>query len=197
MIENNLVWIPFILLSYFLLGFLLKFADASFDDKLFSKKKSFFIMLIVAVFSAILMYLSDETKIIFIAFIIGLVLAKKIDNYAFITAAFICFTIFFIVGGTIDIIYFNIEIFTILFVAILLEEKINYKKDKWFKTKKGKLFSFIFEYGVMVKLSGFVAFVILSYNPLYFFAIILFDLGYDLMILITHKKLGKKILWNS
>ena len=195
MIENTLLWSLFILTSYFLLGFILKFADASFDDKLFSKKKSFLIMLIVAIFSAFLMSISNETKIIFIAFVLGLVLAKKIDNYAFISAAFVCFALFFIVGGTIEIIYLNIEIFVILFIAILLEEKINYKKDKWFKTKKGKIFSFIFEYGLMIKLAGFIAFVIMTYNPIYFFAVLLFDLGYDLMILITHKKLGKKLLW--
>ncbi len=197
MIQNQIIISTFIIISYFFLGFLLKLVDASFDDKLFSRKKSFGLMLLVGIFAAILMTFSNETKIIFIAFILGLILAKKIDNYAFISATFVCFALFFLMGGTIDIIFLNIEVFAILFISILLEERINYKKDKWFKTKKGKTLSFIFEYGIMVKLSGFIAFIILSYNPIYFLAVLFFDLGYDLMIIITHKRLGKKLLWQS
>jgi hypothetical protein len=196
MILEGIYFSIFMIISYFIIGFLLKFVDASFDDKLFSKKKSFALMILGAIFAAFLMIISDETKIVFIAFILGLILAKKIDNYAFITAAFVCFALFFLAGGTIEIIFLNKEIFLILFLSILFEERINYKKDKWFKTKKGKTFSFIFEYGLMVKLAGFISFIIISFNPTYFLAVLLFDIEYDLMILITHKKLGKNILWS-
>jgi len=100
-----------------------------------------------------------------------------------------------VLGGVINPLIFNIQVFMLIFLAILLEEKVDYKKERWFKTKKGKAFSFLFEYGFMLKIAGFIAFLMITFQPLFFAALLLFDLGYDFMLLVVHRKLGKGILW--
>jgi len=183
------------LLAYFVLGFMLKYVDAALDDKLFGKKKALFVACIMAVIVAIMMNLSEMTLVIFTAVILGVIIARKVDNFVFVVGTFLCFALYFMFGGVINPLIFNIQVFMLLFLAILLEEKVDYKKEKWFKTKKGKCFSFVFEYGFMLKVAAVIGFLVITYQPIFFAAVILFDLGYDLMLFIVHKKLGKGILW--
>jgi len=188
----------FFLASYFVIGFLLKYVDEAFDDNMYSKKKAFIVGLVLAFVGALGMVLSPTTMVVFTGLIIGLIIARKVDNPAFIAATFVLYFFFFALGGTVQpLIAQQSEqaIFLLFFLAAMVEEKIDYKKAKLFKNKRGKTFSFIFEYGVMLKLCAFLVFIVIKFDPLFFFAVLLFDLGYDLMVFLTHKRLGKGILW--
>jgi len=190
----EITW-TFFLVSFFLVGLLLKFVDAALDDGLASKKRAFVIACLLAVVGAALMVISDMTMIAFTGVLLGVIIARKVDNLTFVAGTFLCAAVFFILGGTIQPLLTNTPVFAIIFLAIVLEEKVDYKKEKWFKTKKGKAFSFFFEYGFMLKIAAFVAFMILTFQPLFFLALLLFDFGYDAMLIAVHKKLGKGILW--
>ena len=190
--SNEIItWIFFIFI-YFLSGFLLKYIDSAFDDHLFNKKKAFGLAVILACIASIAMIISTTTTIVFFALILSLIIAKKVDNIAFILGAFFCFLLFFILGGTITPILNNVNIFVILFLATLLEEKVDYKKGIFMKKKLGKKIRFLFEYGFMLKLSAIIAFIFLSFQPLFCISLIVFDFAYDAMLCISYKTKRKK-----
>jgi len=191
--SNEIITWTFFITIYFLAGFLLKYIDAAFDDNLFNKKKAFTASISLAVIAAISMIISPTTTIIFFALILSLILAKKVDNITFILGAFSCFLIFFLLGGTIEPILNNLNIFVILFLATLLEEKVDYKKGIFMKKQLNSKIRFLFEYGFMLKLSAIIAFIFLSFQPLFCISLIVFDFAYDAMLCVSYKVKRKKL----
>jgi hypothetical protein len=117
----------FFLASFFLVGLLLKFVDAALDDGLFSKKKAFLIACLLAVVVAALMAISEMTMVAFTGILLGVIIARKVDNMIFVAGTFICAAVFFMLGGTIQPLLANTPVFSIIFLAIVLEEKVDYK----------------------------------------------------------------------
>lgn len=185
----------FFIIVYCVIGFFLKYIDAAFDDDIFNKKKAFWVAVILAALGATAMAISPTTTIIFAALIFGLIVARKVDNTPFILGVFICFIIFFVLGGTINPILHNPQAFLILFLAAMIEDRFDYKKQKLFRNGAQKMVSFLFKYGFLLKISAIIVFIFMAYEPLFCIALILFDFSYDAMLLLTQKKLGKKLLW--
>ena len=204
-------WIDsFILLGcYSITGALIKLMDLIYDEKII---KGFFAQ--ISIFSAAILsgfiagwLMSHDigSFIIFTCIIIGVTLAGKVDNLAFvcsIATSIISFLFFvFIIGfGTI---FLNIQILIVIFVMLLssfIDEKghdyfelrgqSNYKEKDIIGTNK--LFKIFFRYRCAMKVCVvcfvFSNFFINTYltliNAVAFF---LFDLSYEIVLLLISK----------
>ena len=96
--------IYFFLLSYTILGAGIKYIDASFDEKVFSKKKALVFAPLLGILWAYTMLINEISTTILLAVILAVLIKGKIDNYAHLfglttIAVFSILIIFFIDGN--------------------------------------------------------------------------------------------------
>ena len=130
----------FFLLIYALLGAGIKYIDAAYDEKTVNKKIAFIIAPVLGILWAYTMLISIYSATILLAILLGVLLKKKIDNYAFLLGFFIILVI---------IIPFGIELMILplifLTTAAVLDELGNDITDNNKKSRFSKKFSNIGE----------------------------------------------------
>jgi len=88
----------FFLLSFGILGAGIKFIDATYDDKVFSKKMALGIAPFLGVLWAYTMLIDPVAATILLAVLLGVLLKGKIDNLAHLAGLLIIFAIIFLAG---------------------------------------------------------------------------------------------------
>jgi len=172
----------FILLIYTVLGAGIKFIDAAYDEKTVSKKAALVIAPFLGVLWAYAMLINQYSATILLSILLGVLLKKKIDNYAFLVGFFIILVI---------IIPLGIELMLLplvfLITAAVLDELGNDITDNNKKSSISKKFSFqfaVYFFGrrYLMKV-GVLYLLLLHIYPWYFLlALIFFDEAY----IITH-----------
>jgi hypothetical protein len=88
----------FFLLSFGILGAGIKFIDAAYDDKMFSKKMALGLAPFLGVLWAYTMLINPVAATILLAVLLGVLLKGKIDNMAHLAGLLIIFAIIFLGG---------------------------------------------------------------------------------------------------
>lgn len=178
----------FILLVYTILGAGIKYIDAAYDEKTVSKKAALVIVPFLGILWAYTMLINQYSATILLAILLGVLLKKKIDNYAFLLGFFIILVI---------IIPFGIELMLLplifLISAAVLDELGNDIIDDNKKSRISKKFSFQFAlyfFGrrYLMKV-GLLYLVLLTIYPWYYLlALIFFDEAYIIIHLYSKFK---------
>ncbi len=168
-------------LGYIFVGGGIKYVDQAFDEFIFPKKKALVIGLICGVIGGMMIAADGPTSIIFLSILLGLVITRKIDNNAFITATLIC--IFLIIMRVIFspvTISIDTQIIPVIFLVsgAILDEIGNDMADKGMF--KGFLEKF-FLYRCVVKVVMFLMVISGFFELYYFFAFLSFDITYTLV----------------
>jgi len=163
----------YIFLAAFFTGFLTKFVDLKYDNKL--KINEIFILIAGFVYGFLIAFAISESWIIaplWLGIVLGLIFTKKIDvlgHYIGIGSMII----FLIIFGIPQINIFLLTLFTLLCVA---EEIINDKIDK---IKKKNLIFKILKYRPILEITALIVSIITGYWII-FFMLLSFDIAYIL-----------------
>jgi len=168
----------FFLLSFTILGAGIKYIDAAYDDKVFSKKIALIIAPVLGILWAYTMVISPVSATILLAILLGVFLKGKIDNYAHLAGFLIILAIIFILGVQLMIVPL-----ILLAAAALLDEVGNDLIDKYKGrlNKNSYLHKFVakfFDHRWVMKIA-ILWLVLMSVIPILFFlAMVLFDYSY-------------------
>jgi hypothetical protein len=176
----------FFIVSFFLLGLLVKFIDDAFDEKAYSRKIALIFSPITAIFWAYIMSLDPAAALLLTAIIIGVLVKGKIDNVAFVIAVLCVYLVYFFVGDWQFI--FNLSFLIVLIIISIggiLDEIGNDFVDKNNLYKKGffgKIIHWFFEYRFIMKIVVLFFALIGAFDILFFIAFFFWDLGYEVIM---------------
>jgi hypothetical protein len=183
----------FFILSYTILGAGIKYIDASFDEKVFSKKKALVFAPLLGILWAYTMLINEISTTILLAVILAVLIKGKIDNYAHLfglitITVFSILIIFFIDGNE-----FMILPLMLLTSAGLIDEVgndvIEYNK-KFLKIGRFRYRFTLYFFGRRYLLKVAILYVVLlGIFPWYFLiAFILFDEAYIIMDIFSQSR---------
>lgn len=188
-----------LVLVYAFIGGGMKYVDQVFDEGFFSKKYAMALTLIGSVLTAYLILIDAYSATIFLALIIGLALARKVDNPAFYIAAFLVIALptiilFFYSNG-----YSNGYVpikwgpLGLLALSALSDELLHDYVEK--KRKKGVLPEILYYRPVMkIAMIGLVYFLIFPY--IYLVAFFAFDVSYTVVEYLSLRgRVNRNIEW--
>jgi len=168
----------FFLLSYTILGAGIKYIDAAYDDKVFSKKIALIIAPVLGILWAYTMVINQVSATILLAILLGVFLKGKIDNYAHLAGFLIILAIIFLLGVQLMIVPL-----ILLATAALLDEIGNDLIDKYKERLNKNSYSHkfvvkFFDHRWVMKIA-ILWLAIMSVIPILFFlAMVLFDYSY-------------------
>jgi len=168
----------FFLLAYPLLGAGIKFIDAAFDEKTFSKKLAMIIAPLLGVLWAYTMFIDSVSATILLAVVVGVFVTGKIDNYAHLIGMLSIFGILLLVG--VELLFIPLAFLILAGITDELgNDRIDKKKNLLDESRFSHRFAILFfEHRWTLK----VAILIMAFIgvvPFYFFiAMILFDYAY-------------------
>jgi hypothetical protein len=193
--EDIIVGIFFVI-SFFLLGLLVKFIDDSFDEKAYPRKLALILAPITAIFWAYIMSLNSTAGLLLTAIIIGVFVKGKIDNVAFVIAVFSVYFAYFFMGDWKFLIDPTLLLILIIIsIAGIIDEIGNDYIDKNNIYKNGfhgKLMYFFFEYRFFMKIIVFLFALSGFYSIIFFIAFFFWDFGYELVMHYTKSILAKR-----
>ena len=171
----------FFLLSYPILGAGIKFIDAAYDDKTFSKKAALVLAPFLGLLWAYAMMISPVSATILLAIVCGVVLKGKIDNYAHLIGLLV-------IIGIVILARVELLIIPLIFLSLsaLLDEVGNDLVDKNKKHLNEDFFvhKFVisfFDQRWFMKVA-ILCIALIGIIPLYFFfAMLFFDGAYLMM----------------
>jgi len=176
----------FFLLLYPILGAGIKYIDASFDEKVFSKKKALVFAPLLGILWAYTMLVNEISTTILLAVILAVLIKGKIDNYAhqigLITIAIFSILVIFFIDGN-ELMLLPLLLLT---SAGLIDEVgndvIEYNK-KYLKNGRFRYRFAIYFFGRRYLMKVAILYVVLlGIFPWYFLmAFILFDESYIMM----------------
>ena len=165
----------FFILSFLVLGAGVKYIDEAFDKETFSRKKALILAPFLGLLYAFLMSLHQTAATLLLAFLAGVFISGKINNYAFYLQT-LFFGVFVFLFDHIYILFFP---FLILVGSSVIDEKGNDLSDK--KKISNKHLDSWFRYrltmdfvALLLALFGFIEIV-------FFIAFLSFDIGYTLV----------------
>jgi hypothetical protein len=184
----------FFLLSYPILGAGIKFIDAAYDEKTFSKKTALVVAPFLGLLWAYSMIINPVSATILLAILFGVLIKNKIDNYAHLLGS--ATIVLFI---TIFIEQINLEVLPLIFLtaAAILDEVgndvIDYNKKNIKKTRfRHQLSRYFFGRRYVMKAS-ILYLIIFGIVEVYFLlAIILFDEAYIITGIYSQTRQKKK-----
>jgi len=168
----------FFLLSFMILGAGIKYVDAAYDEKTFSKKFALIAAPILGILWAFTMVINHVAATILLAVVLAVVIKGKIDNLAHLSGVLVIVPVIFLAG--IQLMWIPLAF---LAAAALVDEIGNDYIDKKKKSfdDKNKFFSFVkyfFDHRWMMKVA-ILSLVFMGLIPFYFFfAMLLFDYAY-------------------
>jgi hypothetical protein len=177
------------LIIYPLLGAGIKYIDAAFDEKTFSKKLAMIIAPLLGVLWAYTMLINSVSATILLAIVAGVFLTGKIDNYAHIIGMLCIFMILLFVGVELMLIPLILLILSGIFDEIG-NDFIDKNKNRIKSKKYGSFLIKFFEQRWTLKVAVF-GLVVAGVFPWYFLlALLLFDYAYLSITLYSKYKQG-------
>jgi len=169
-------------ISYFLSGFFMKFSDDEYDEKT-NKTIAIIIGIICGIFTAIACSIDLDATCIFLAILIGNVLAFKVDGIHHI-ATMLSFLILFLMLGIPNLTLISIATIIICMIGAIIDE-IGNDNEKIYN--RSKFFKYFFEYRFALKVVIFALSIIglLRFTTFIFF--ILFEIGYEIARVVFEK----------
>jgi hypothetical protein len=180
----------FFLVAYSILGAGIKYIDAAFDEKTFSKTIAMILAPILGILWAYTMLIDSVSATILLAVVVGVLITGKIDNYAHLIGMLIIFAILFLLR----IEFLIIPLFFLSASAILDEigndyidsERKNLNKEKI----TDKFLIYFFGHRWVMKIA-IIYLVFMGVVPFFFFiAMALFDYAYVFVGSYTSLKQG-------
>jgi len=162
-----------LIILFTILGAGIKYIDNTFDENKYDEKLATFIACILGLLMAYTIHLSSESATILLSMLIGLLIAKKIDNVAFLLGYIIAVSGSLMLGFDIVIIPFIIFIF-----ANIIDEFCNDLVDK---NNYNIVIESFFKYRFTLKVCVLIAVIFSSLNFLAILYILSFDVSYILI----------------
>lgn len=195
-LQDPLVTTLFFVVSFFLMGVLVKFIDDAFDEKTYSRKLALILAPITAIFWAFVMAFHPAAALLLTAITLGVLIKGKIDNIAFVMAVLCIYVVYFFIGDWKFILdQFYLVPLILITIAGVIDEIGNDFVDKNNLYKKGvlgKLVHWFFEYRFVMKIVVFIFAFIGTYPMFFFFAFFLWDIGYELVMHYSKHVLRKR-----
>ncbi|MBS3802539.1 MAG: hypothetical protein KGY65_07310 [Candidatus Thermoplasmatota archaeon] len=181
----------FFLLTYSILGAGIKFIDAAYDEKTFSKKLALLLAPFLGGLWAYTMFINPFSATILLSILLGVILKGKIDNIAHFSGVIIIIPVILILG-------IELLIVPLLFLAAaaLLDELGNdYVGDSYDKVSRNpvsRFFVYFFDHRWLLKITVLFLSVIGMIPLQFFFAMIFFDYSYLTIRYISEVRQGKR-----
>ncbi|WP_295620882.1 hypothetical protein [uncultured Methanobrevibacter sp.] len=169
-------------LSYFFSGFFMKLSDDFYDEKS-NKRKSIFLGIICGLLTAFACSIDLDAACIFIAILIGNILALKVDGIHHI-ATMVSFIIAFLLLGLPNFTFLSVLTIIICMIGAIIDE-IGNDNEKIYH--KSKFLEFFFEYRFALKIVILLLVLIGWLNILSFIYFLCFEIAYDLARVLFEK----------
>jgi hypothetical protein len=170
-----------LVIAYSLLGASIKYIDAAFDEKLFSRKKALLLAPLVGILWAYLMYFSAASATILLSIVVAVLITGKVDNVAHL-AGLATIVAVILISGYFEFIWSALIVIT--FTGVLDELGNDYVDKKNLLFRGGlqqKFIHYFFKYRSGMKLSVLLFAIIGFYSFIYFIAFLAFDVAYLLV----------------
>lgn len=173
--ENNMF---FFLLSYPILGGVLKYIDDAFDETTFNKNIAMIVAPILGILWAFTMIINDVSATILLAVVLGVLLRGKIDNSAHLVGFFSILVIVILAG--IELMIMPLIFLTSAAVIDEVGNDVVGYNNKYLKNKRFRYQFALYFFGRRYLFKVALLYVsLLGVFPLYFLlAFILFDEAY-------------------
>lgn len=169
-------------LSYFLSGFFMKLSDDFYDEK-YNKRKSIFLGIVCGLFTALACSIDLDTACIFIAILIGNVLALKVDGIHHI-ATMASFILAFILLGFPNFTFLSIITIIICMVGAIIDELGNDNEKIY---QKSKFLEYFFDYRFALKIVILALVLIGLLNIWSFIYFLFFEIAYEIARIVFEK----------
>lgn len=177
------------IVSFFVIGSYVKFADQAFDEGLYSKKFVFYLSPIIGILLSISILSDSSCALLLFSITIGCFFSGKIDNKVFQTLFYFVLISFFL-GVKGNFIKIDLVLLAILSLFAFIDELGNNWTDRSNNSKKNFLKTF-FLFRLTMKIGVLLVSIFSSLFFMYFLIFIMFDLGYVLTDLLP--KISPKI----
>ena len=176
-------------LSYFLSGFFMKLSDDEYDEES-NKFKAIFLGIICGLFTAYACSIDLDAACIFIAILIGNVLALKVDGVHHV-ATMASFVIAFLLLGLPSFTYLSFITIIICMIGAIIDELGNDNKQIY---SKSKFLEYFFEYRFALKVVILLLVLIGLLNIWSFIYFLCFEIAYEIARIFFEKmnERGKK-----
>lgn len=161
--------------SYILSGFFMKISDDEYDEKN-NKTLAIIFGIICGAFTAVASSLSHDAACIFIAILIGNILALKVDGIHHIVTM-LSFLIIFIILGFPSFTYLSVVIIIACILGAIIDEKGN-DNEKLYEKSKFLMYFFDFRFTLKVVILILAILGLVSIWTLVYF--ILFEIAYEI-----------------
>jgi hypothetical protein len=177
----------FFIVSFFVLGAGIKYIDDCFDEKVFDKAHGYVLAPLLGLFWAFIMAQHPAAATILAAIVLAVFFKGKIDNVAFTVGTLVILLALFL-SGFAEFLWIPLIVITL---AGILDEVGNDWADK--KVTLSRPIRWFFEYRFTMKLAVLFFAFIGAYPWLFFFAFLVWDIGYALVYeyvkrLVHHRK---------
>lgn len=174
-LSSPLIYFPFFIAGYMILGGGIKYIDDAFDEKTFAKSTAILLSPVIAVFWVSMMYLTDASATILGAIFLAVLFRNKVDNIGFHVGALA------IISGLGILYFFKFIDFLwgpLVFLTItgMLDEIGNDYVDA--HPKVGKYVTLFFTYRFVMKLAVLALVVMGYFGVEYLLAFLGFDIAY-------------------
>lgn len=162
-------------LSYFLSGFFMKLSDDFYDEKS-NVRKAIFLGIVCGLFTALACSIDLDAACIFLAILIGNILALKVDGIHHI-ATMASFIIAFILLGLPNFTFLSVITIIICMVGAMIDELGNDNEKIY---EKGKFLETFFEYRCALKVVILLLVLFGLLNIWSFIYFICFEFAYEI-----------------
>jgi len=172
-----------LLISTFFMGFSIKYIDAAYDERAFDRKNALATSVVSALLMGYWIAVDPIAAIFLLAICISVAITKKIDNPAFVLGILVVFLVPALIVETITIIWLPLAA---LVIAGVIDEEGNdvVSRIPW------KPLRAFFHYRSSMEVMMAVLTLIGFFEWPYFFAFVIFDIGYQMVTYYVDKKTG-------
>ena len=169
-------------LSYFLSGFSMKLSDDYYDEKS-NKRNAIFLGIVCGLFTALACSIDLDAACIFIAILIGNILALKVDGIHHI-ATMASFIIAFILLGFPNFTFLSIITIIICIIGAIIDELGNDNEKIY---QKSKFLEYFFDYRFALKIVILLLVLIGLLNIWSFIYFLCFEIAYEIARVLFEK----------
>ena len=169
-------------LSYFFSGFFMKLSDDEYDEKS-NKTMAIFLGIICGLFTAFACSIDLDAACIFIAILIGNILALKVDGIHHI-ATMASFLIAFIIFGLPSFTFLSVITIIICMIGAIIDEIGN---DNEIIYEKSKFLEYFFDYRFALKVVILLLVLIGLLNIWSFIYFLCFEIAYEIARVLFEK----------
>jgi hypothetical protein len=173
--------------GFALLGAGIKFVDSAFDDNLFSRRAAYVIAVLSGALMGVLIAGDQFAAALLFSIVIGVAVAKKIDNAAFIAGTLVAVAVALLLIRSGE---FNVAAIAFLSAAAVIDELGNNLSDSG--RVRSAAFAFFFRYRLTLELAMGSLVLSGAFPPIYWLALILFDAAYVSVAMLSARMLAAR-----